>query len=77
LQHKIQQNHENNSTRLKYQKYMKLLRRMKTVAAAQNLGGKVMRKTSAENLGGKLLRKTSAENFCGKPCARGGFHHFL
>jgi hypothetical protein len=35
----------NISIRLKYQKYMKLLRLMKTVADAQNLGGKVRRKS--------------------------------
>ncbi len=49
---------------------MKLMRLMKTVAAAQNLGGKVRRQTYeenlGENLGGKLRRKTYAENFCGK-----------
>jgi hypothetical protein len=37
---------------------MKLLRLMKTVAAAQNLGGKVRRQTYAEKLGGKLMRKS-------------------
>jgi hypothetical protein len=37
---------------------MKLLRLMKTVAAAQNLGGKVRRQTYAENFCGKLLRIT-------------------
>jgi hypothetical protein len=58
LQHKIKQNHKNISTRLKYKKYMKLLRLMKTAADAQNFGGKLRRKTSAENFGGKLLRKT-------------------
>jgi hypothetical protein len=58
LQHKIKQNHKNISIRLKYQKYMKLLRLMKTVADAQNSGGKVRLKTSAEKLGGKLLRKS-------------------
>jgi hypothetical protein len=46
LQHKIKQNHKKNITiRLKYQKYMKLLRLMKTVADAQNLGGKLWRET--------------------------------
>ena len=37
---------------------MKLLRHMKIVAAAQNLGGKVRRQTYAEKLGGKLMRKS-------------------
>ncbi len=45
---------------------MKLLRLMKTVAAAQNLGGKIRRHTYAEKLGGKLMQKTSAENLGGK-----------
>jgi hypothetical protein len=58
LQHKIKQNHKNISSRLKHQKYMKLLRLMKTVADAQNLGGKLRRKTSAEKLGGKVRRKS-------------------
>ncbi len=44
---------------------MKLLRLMKIVADAWNLGGKLRRKTFAENCCGKLLRKTIAENFCG------------
>ncbi len=61
LQHKIKQNHKNISIRLKYQKYMKLLRLMKTVVDAWDLGGKLLRKTIAENFCGKLLRKTSAE----------------
>jgi hypothetical protein len=52
LQHRIKQNYKNNSIRLKYQKYMKLLRLMKTVAAAQNLGEKVGQKIYAENLCG-------------------------
>jgi hypothetical protein len=41
LQHKIEQNHKIISIRLNYQKYMKLLRLMKIMADAQNLGGKV------------------------------------
>ncbi len=45
---------------------MKLLRLMETEAAAQNLGGNLLRKTPAENCCGKLVRKTCAENFCGK-----------
>ncbi len=61
LQHKIKQNRKNISIRLKYQKYMKLLRLMKTAADVWNLGGKVRRKTSAEKLGGKVRRKSSAE----------------
>ncbi len=40
---------------------MKLQRLMKTVADAQNFGGKLWRKTLAEKLGGKHLRKTSAK----------------
>jgi hypothetical protein len=52
------QNHKNNSIRLKILKYMKLLRLMKTVAAAQNLGGKVRRQTYAENLCGKVRQKS-------------------
>ncbi len=40
MQHKIKQNHKNISFRLKYQKYMKLLRLMKTMVDAQNLEGK-------------------------------------
>jgi hypothetical protein len=35
---------------------MKLLRLMKIVAAAQNLGGKVRRQTYEEKLGGKVRR---------------------
>jgi hypothetical protein len=65
LQHKIKQNHKNISSRLKYQKYMKLLRLMKTVADAQKLGGKVRRQTYAENFCGKLKRKTYAEKLGG------------
>jgi hypothetical protein len=57
LQHKIKQNHKNISLCLKYQK-KKLLHLMKTVAAAQNSGGKVRLQTSVENLGGKPLRKS-------------------
>ncbi len=45
---------------------MRLLRLMKIVAAALNLGGKLRQKFAAENCCGKLLRKTVAENFCGK-----------
>jgi hypothetical protein len=55
---KIKQNHTDISLRSKYQKYMKLLRLMKTMAAAQNLGGKVRRQTYAEKLGGKVGRKS-------------------
>ncbi len=44
---------------------MKLLRLMKFVAAAQNLGGKVRRQTYAEKLGGNVLWQTYAEKFCG------------
>jgi hypothetical protein len=58
LQHKIKQNHKNNSIRLKYQKYMKLLRLMKTLAAAQKLGGKVRRQTSASCKIVKSMRQT-------------------
>ena len=36
---------------------MKLLRLMETVAGAQNLGGKLRRKTQAEKLGGKVRQK--------------------
>ncbi len=45
---------------------MKLLWLLKTVAAAENLGGKVRRQTYAGNFCGKLRPKTYAENFCGK-----------
>jgi hypothetical protein len=62
LQHKIKQNHKNNSIRKKYKKYIKLLRLMKTVAAAQNLGGKVRRQTYAENFCEKLGR--SVKSMC-------------
>ena len=44
---------------------MKLLRLMKTMADARNLGGKVRRQTYAEKLGGKIRRKTSADNLGG------------
>ena len=44
---------------------MKLLRLMKIVAAAQNLGGKVRWQTHAEKLGSKLMRKSSADNLGG------------
>jgi hypothetical protein len=65
LQHRIKQNHKNNSVRLKLSKYMKLLRLMKIVAAAQKLGGKVRRQTYAEKLDGKLMQKRSADNLGG------------
>ncbi len=39
---------------------MKLQRLMKTVADAQNFGGKLWRKTLAEKLGGKLLRSVKS-----------------
>ncbi len=41
---------------------MKLLRLMKIVAAALNLGGNLLQKTSAENFCGKLLRKKVLRN---------------
>ncbi len=45
---------------------------MKTVVAAQNLGGELLWKSQAEMLGGKLMRKTSAENLGRKP-----MHHTI
>ncbi len=57
----IKQNHKNNSIRLKYQKCIKLLHLIKTVAAAQNLGGKARRQTYAEHFCEKLRRKSWAE----------------
>jgi hypothetical protein len=65
LQHKIKQNHKNISIRLKISKYMKLLRLMKTMADARNLGGKVRRQTYAENFCGKLRWKTYAKKLGG------------
>jgi hypothetical protein len=58
LQYKIKQNLKILTSA---KKKMKLQRLMKTVADAQNFGGKLWRKTLAEKLGGKHLRKTSAK----------------
>ncbi len=44
---------------------MKLLRLMKTMADARNLGGKVRRQTYAENFCGKLRWKTYAKKLGG------------
>jgi hypothetical protein len=59
LQHKIKQNHKNISIRIKYQKYMKLLRLMRTVADAQNLGGKLLR--SVKSMRQTIYDRTEAD----------------
>jgi hypothetical protein len=65
LQHKIKQNHKNISIRLKYQKYMKFLRLMKTVALKSPRLVKSLRQKNCrayqnlcayQKLGGKDLR---------------------